>query len=217
MDIFKRCGPEVRPSLLSRRPATRAGPRKSPAALAVLTGLGWPGVELLHELRDVDSWHRLLRRPELLDADPEPLIVRLASRLRHSTQREELIESYLGMPRPQIVEQDLPPTPAEPFLKWIPGYVAVRTISHLGRGYSVENSEIAFALIDGLSASATFYGKLAGQAIKAAEHAGDQGRGPSRDAERRERRRVRSLTAGKTRQATETIFVANSGPDRALR
>ena len=202
VDIFKRCGPEAA-DLLFEKAGYASWAEEKPAALAVLTGLGWPGVELLHELRDVDSWHRLLRRPELLDADPEPLIVRLAGRLRDSAQREELIERYLGMPREQIVEQDLPPTLAEPVLAWIPGYVAARTVYDLSRGYHVENSEIALALVDGFSAP-MFYGKLAAQAIKTV---GTQGIKAEVQAEMRnvERDAVRSLTAGKTRQATETI------------
>ena len=69
------------------------------------------------------------------------------------------------MPREQIVGLELPATPAEKALEWVPGYLAAHTTYQAARGYRVENSEIVFALFDGVS-TATFFGKLVGQAIK---------------------------------------------------
>ncbi len=50
-------------------------------------------------------------------------------------------------------------------LDWVPGYLAVHTAYNASRGYRVETSEIALAVIDGVT-TATFVGKLAGQTIK---------------------------------------------------
>ena len=135
------------------------------AALAILARRGWPGVELLRTFRDDESWHRLIRRTDLLDSDDEPLIVRLAGKLESSPSRQDGIERYLAMPREQILGLDIPPTFTEKALEWIPGYLAVHTTYQAARGYRVENSEFAFALLDGVT-TATFVGKLGVQALK---------------------------------------------------
>jgi hypothetical protein len=120
---------------------------------------------LLRHFRDDESWHRLIRRTDLLDGDDEPLIVRLAGKLETSPGRQDDIERYLGMPREQIIGLDLPPTVAERALEWVPGYLAVHTTYQAARGYRVENSEVVLAFFDGVS-TATFFGKSVGQAIK---------------------------------------------------
>ncbi len=162
--ILERCGPEAA-DLLFEEGGYAGDPQGKAAALAILARRGWPGLELLRTYRDDGSWHRLIRRAELMDGEAEPLIVRLAGKLEQSTDRPGEIQRYLGMPRDQIVGLDVPPTFAAQALEWVPGYVAVHTAYNFARGYRIENSEVAFALLDGVT-TATFVTKLAGQAVK---------------------------------------------------
>jgi hypothetical protein len=202
VEILSRCGPEAA-DLLFEKAGYARHPEEKAAALAILAHQGWPGVELLRALRDDAAWHHLLRRPELMDADQEPLIVRLAGKLNSSSHREDDVARYLDMPRAQIVEEDLPPTLSGQALEWVPGYLAVHTSYNAVRGYRVETSEAAWAVLDGLAA-ATFYGKLAGQAIKtigrqaAKAEIQAAARGVERDA-------LRKLAAGEVDQATRSL------------
>jgi hypothetical protein len=163
-EILSRCGPEAA-DLLFAKGGYACDPREKDAALSILAHCGWRGVELLRAFREDDSWHRLLRRADLMDADNEPLIVRLAGKLAPDPGREDAIRRYLEMPRAQIVEEEIPPTLASRALEWIPGYVAVHTAYNAVRGYRVESSDAGLALLDGLL-TVSFVGQLAGQAIK---------------------------------------------------
>jgi hypothetical protein len=140
LEILSRCGPEAA-DLLFEKGGYAGSPEGRPAALAILARHGWSGVELLRAFRDDASWHRLLRRVDLMDTDEEPLIVRLAGKLQSSSQRQDGIERYLKMPRQQNVEEGIPPTLIGQTLEWIPGCVAVHTaynaaggVSHRGLG-----------------------------------------------------------------------------------
>jgi hypothetical protein len=164
VEILSRCGPEAA-DLLFEQGGYASDAREKAAVLAILARRGWPGVELLRSFRDDEKWHRLIRRVELLDSDDEPLIVRLAGKLEASRSRQDDIERYLEMPREQILGLDLPPTLAERALDWVPGYLAVHTTYQAARGYRLETSEVAWALLDGVT-TLSFIGKLAGQTIK---------------------------------------------------
>ena len=165
-DVLARCGPEAA-DLLFEKGGYGNHPQEKDAAMAILSHRGWPGLELLRRFRDVEAWHRLIRRADLMDRDEPPLIVRLAFKLEleRSPDRQGEIERYLTMPRDQIVGLEVPPTIVDKALDWLPGYVAVHTAYDAARGYRVETSEIAFALMDGVS-TVTLVGKLAGQAVK---------------------------------------------------
>jgi hypothetical protein len=163
-EILARCGPEAA-DVLFEDGGYAGHPQGKEAALAILSRRGWPGLELLRTFRDDESWNRLIRRADLMDRDDEPLIVRLAGKLERSPGRQDEIERYLGMPRDQIVGLDIPPTFVDIALDWVPGYVAAHTAYNAARGYRVETSEIALALLDGVT-TVSFVGKLAGQAMK---------------------------------------------------
>jgi hypothetical protein len=202
VEILSRCGPEAA-DLLFEKAGYARHPEEKAAALAILAHQGWSGVELLRALRDDAPWHHLLRRPELMDADHEPLLVRLAGKLYLSSHREDDIARFLDMPRAQIVEEELPPTLSGQALEWVPGYIAAHTTYNAVRGYRVETSEVAWAVLDGVAA-ATLYGKLAGQAIKtigrqaAKAEIKAAARGVERDA-------LRKLAAGEVDQATRSL------------
>jgi hypothetical protein len=164
VEILSRCGPEAA-DLLFEQAGYASHDQERAAVMAILARRGWPGVELLRTFRDDENWHRLIRRIDLLDSDDEPLLVRLAAKLETSETRQDDIERYLAMPREQILGLELPATPAEKALEWVPGYLAVHTTYQAARGYRVENSEIAWALLDGVT-TVTFVGKLIGQTIK---------------------------------------------------
>jgi hypothetical protein len=199
VEILARCGPEAA-DLLFEDGGYGEQIQEKAAVLAILARRGWPGVELLRRFRHDESWHRLIRRPDLLDGDDEPLIVRLAGKLENSAESQDQIERYLKMPRQQILEEDIPPTTAAKALEWVPGYLAVHTTYQAARGDHLENSEVALALLDGVTTT-TFLGKLLGQSIKTV------GRQAPREALKLlERQAASELVHNPGRQASRTIL-----------
>jgi hypothetical protein len=204
VEILSRCGPEAA-DLLFETGGYAGSPEGKPAAMAILARYGWSGVELLRAFRDDASWHRLLRRADLMDVNEEPLIVRLAGKLKTSGQRQDDINRYLEMPRAQILEEDIPPTLIGQVLEWVPGYTAAHTAYNAARGYHVETLEAAEAVFDGVT-TITLVGKLAGHAIKTV------GRQASQAAIRAvESQATRELAAIGGRQAAKTLMARLPG------
>lgn len=207
-EILARCGPEAA-DLLFENGGYAHRTEEKPAALAILARHGGPGVELLRAFRDDDAWHRLLRRAELMDADREPLIVRLAGKLTPSARRQDQIGRYLEMPRAQIVAEDTPPTLAGQVLEWIPGYVAAHTAYDAARGYRIETSEAAWAVLDGVTTVA-LVGRLAAQAIKTVGRPAVKA-GAGAAIRSVERQAARELVANEGRRAGRTILTRLPG------
>ena len=202
-EILSRCGPEAA-DLLFEAGGYAKRPEEKAAALAILARLGWPGVELLHAFRDDAWWHRLLRRTDLMEPYEEPLIVRIAGKLRSSPRRQDDIERYLDMPREQILEDEWPKTFLGGALEWIPGYVAVHTAYNAAKGYRIETSEVAWAVIDA-AMTVSLVGELAGQAIKTV---GRQAVKAEAEAAMRivEGQAAREMAATGSRQAARTVL-----------
>ena len=118
------------------------------------------------------------------------------------------------MSQTQLAELEYPPTTPGQILEWVPGYLAARAVYDVSRGHFLDNSEIGWAVFDGVM-TVSLVGKLAGQAIKTAGRQGAKigfeglARGVGRDA-------LSKLESNGARQATRIAIMRLPGGIHAL-
>jgi hypothetical protein len=211
--ILSLCGPDAA-DLLYEPACYGSNLDEKEAALVVLRHCGPAGLRILERYKGWEPWHKFLRRSDLRDRATVPLLAKLTLKLSHSTQGQADIDAYLKMSQTQLGELEYPVTTSEQILEWVPGYLAARAVYDVSRGHFLDNSEIGWAVFDGVM-TVSLVGKLAGQAIKTAGRQGakigfeDLARGVEREA-------LSKLESNGARQATRIAIMRLPGGIHAL-